>query len=286
MLRFANQSWRMSGSYCIVNGELRPADEPAVSLYDRSFSLGDGLFETLKVLGGKAVWLEEHLERMQNSANFAGMDFGQRQSCGQLCKLLIEQNRISNGFLRLTLSRGVSPTGRFHDLPEKTELIITGGNTKTDSGGLAAGFAPWPVNENDPSSFHKSTSRFSLVLASLEAKRAGYGELVFVNTKGELAEGIFSNLFWVKSGELFTPAGECGLLPGVTRAKVLQIASRLKIAVNLGHYGRESIEDADEIFFTNSMMGVRFCGALDGREIAHGEITGLFEKEIARLMER
>jgi branched-subunit amino acid aminotransferase/4-amino-4-deoxychorismate lyase len=185
----------------------------------------------------------------------------------------------------LTLSRGVSPTGRFHDLPVKTEFVITGGNTKTDSGGLTAGFASWPLNENDPSSFHKSTSRFSLVTASLEAKRAGYGELVFVNTKGELAEGIFSNLFWVKSGELFTPAGECGLLPGVTRAKVLQIAERLKIVVNLGHYGREAIEDADEIFFTNSMMGVRFCAALDGREIARGEISDSLEKEIARLME-
>ena len=276
----------MSGSYCVVNGELRPTGEPAVSPYDRSFSLGDGLFETLKVHGGKPVWLDEHLERMQNSANFSRMDFAQRESCIELCRLLIEQNQISYGFLRLTLSRGISPTGRFHDHPEKTELVITGGNTKTDSGGLTAGFASWPINENDPSSFHKSTSRFSLVIASLEAKRDGYSELVFVNTKGELAEGIFSNLFWVKSGELFTPADECGLLPGVTRAKVLQIADRQKVAVNVGRFGREAVEDADEIFFTNSMMGVRFCSSLDGREIAHGEISVLFEKEIARLMER
>lgn len=280
----ANPSWRMSGSYCIVNGELRPTDEPAVSPYDRSFSLGDGLFETLKVLGGKPVWLDEHLERMQNSADFARMDFGQRQSCRELCERLIAQNRISNGFLRLTLSRGRSPTGRFHDLPKKTELVITGGNTKKDASGLTAGFAPWPVNENDPSCFHKSTSRFTRVLAGMEAGRLGLDELVFVNTKGDLTEGIFSNVFWVKSGELFTPAVECGLLGGVTRAKVIRIADRLEIAVNLGRFGREAIEGADEIFFTSSTMGVRFCTALDGREIAHGEITGSFEKEIARLM--
>ena len=286
MRRFANQSWRMSGSYCIVNGELRPTNEPAVSPYDRSFSLGDGLFETLKVHGGKAVWLDEHLERMQNSANFARMEFRQRESCGQLCKLLIEQNRISSGFLRLTLSRGISPTGRFHDLPEKTELVITGANSKTDEGGLTAGFASWPLNENDPSSFHKSTSRFSLVMASLEAGRRGYSELVFVNTKGELAEGIFSNLFWVKSGALFTPTTECGLLPGVTRAKVLQIAERLKIVVNLGRYGREAIEDADEIFFTNSIGCVKECVKLNERELTTGEVTITLQKEIARLMER
>jgi len=275
----------MSGSYCIVNGELRPADEPAVSPYDRNFSLGDGLFETLKVLKGKPVWLDEHLERMQNSADFARMDFGQKNSCGELCDRLIEQNRISNGFLRLTLSRGRSPTGRFHDLPEKTALVITGGNIKTDAGGLSAGFAPWPVNENDPSSFHKSTSRFTRVLAGMEAGRLGLDELVFVNTKGELTEGIFSNVFWVKGGGLFTPALECGLLGGVTRAKVIRIAGRLEIAVNLGRFGRETLEDADEIFFTSSTMGVRFCAALHGREIAPGEITASLEKEAALLME-
>ena len=275
----------MSGSFCIVNGELRRADEPAVSPCDRSFSLGDGLFETLKVLNGRPVWLGEHLERLQQSADFARMDFGQKSSCGELCGLLIEQNRISNGFLRLTLSRGISTTGRFHDLPEKTELVITGGNMKTDAGGLSAGFAPWPVNENDPSSFHKSTSRFTRVLAGMEAGRLGLGELVFVNTKGELTEGIFSNVFWVKSGGLFTPARECGLLGGVTRAKVIRIADRLEITVNVGRFGREALEDADEIFFTNSTTGVRFCTALDGREIARGKITASLEKETARLME-
>lgn len=276
----------MSASYCIVNGELRRADEPAVSPYDRSFSLGDGLFETLKVLKGKPIWLDEHLERMQNSADFARMDFLQKSSCRELCGRLIEQNRISNGFLRLTLSRGISPTGRFHDIPEKTELVITGGNTKTDAGGIIAGFAPWPVNENDPSCFHKSSSRFSLVMASLEAKREGYGELIFLNTKGELTEGIFSNVFWVRGGELFTPAVDCGLLAGVTRAKVLNIADWLGIGVNIGRFGREEMEGADEIFFTSSMMGVRRCFALDGLEIARGKITGVLEKEIARLMER
>ncbi len=276
----------MSGSFCIVNGELRRADETVLSPCDRSFSLGDGLFETLKVLNGKPVWLDEHLERMQQSADFARMAFNQKSSCGELCDRLIGQNRISNGFLRLTLSRGISPTGRFHDLPEKTALVITGGNMKTDAGGMSAGFAPWPVNENDPSSFHKSTSRFTRVLAGMEADRLGLGELVFVNTKGELTEGIFSNLFWVKGGELFTPALECGLLGGVTRAKVIQVADRLEVTVSLGRFGRETMEDADEIFFTSSTMGVRFCAALDGREIAPGQITGLFEKEIASLMER
>lgn len=284
MRLYANLLWRMSGSYCIVNSELRPAGEPALSPYDRNFLLGDGLFETLKVHSGKAVWLEEHLERMQKSAGFARIGFEQRLSCPELCKLLIEQNRISSGFLRLTLSRGVSLSGRFNDIPEKSGLVITGGNAKTDAGGISAGYAPWPVNEKDPSCFHKSTSRFTSVLAGMEAGRLGYGELIFVNTKGELTESVFSNVFWVKGGELFTPAVECGLLSGVTRAKVIEIASRLEITVNVGRFALEAIEDADEIFFTNSVQCVRPCVKLNERELATGAVTITLQKEIMRLM--
>jgi branched-subunit amino acid aminotransferase/4-amino-4-deoxychorismate lyase len=276
----------MSGRYCIVNGRLRPADEPAVSPYDRNFSLGDGLFETLKVHGGKAVWLEEHLERMEKSAAFARINFVQKESCEELCELLIEKNGISGGFLRITLSRGRSPSGRFHDLPHDTELVITGGDTETGGGSISAGFAPWPVNENDPASFHKTTSRFSNVLAKLEAERLGVDDLLFVNTKGELTESIFSNVFWAVDGGLFTPAVECGLLAGITRAKVIHIAGRLGLTVNRGRFGRDALGDADEIFFTNSTGGVRPCHALDGNEIKTGEITRSLEKEIARLMEK
>ena len=277
---------RMSGNYCIVNGEVLPVGAPAVAAVDRSFSLGDGLFETIKVYAARAVWLDEHLDRLEKSARFARIGFPQRKACEEFCTRLIGQNRISNGFLRITLSRGVSPTGRFGDLPDKSTIAITGGNAKTDAGGISAGYALWPVNENDPSCFHKSTSRFSLVMASLEAERLGYGELVFVNTKGELTEGILSNIFWVKDGELFTPAAECGLLPGITRAKVIRIADRLEIVVTQGKFGAETLDDADEIFFTNSVQCVRPCVRLDERGLATGEVTKTVQKEIALLMEK
>lgn len=276
----------MSGNYCIVNGELLPAGAPAIPAVDRSFSLGDGLFETIKVRAARAVWLDEHLDRLEKSARFARIGFPQKSSCEQFCTRLIEQNRISTGFLRLTLSRGVSATGRFSDMPDKSTIVVTGGNAKTDADGISAGYALWPVNENDPSCFHKSTSRFSAVQAKLEADRFGYDELVFVNTKGELTEGILSNIFWVKDGKLFTPAAECGLLPGITRAKVIQIAGRLGVVVTQGKFAAETLDDADEIFFTNSVQCVSPCIRLDEREFVAGEVTKILQKEIALLIDR
>ena len=278
---------RMSGNYCIVNGELLPAGVPAVPAVDRSFTLGDGLFETIKVHGARAVWLDEHLERLQSSADFARIGFPQKKgSCERFCTRLIEQNRISNGFLRLTLSRGDSATGRFGDLPDKSTIAVTGANLGSTGGECSAAFAGWPVNERDPACFHKTTSRFSHVLAKLEAARRAVDEFVFVNTRGELTEGIFSNIFWVKDGKLFTPAAECGLLPGITRAKVIRIADRLEIAVTQGKFGADALDDADELFFTNSVQCVRPCVKLDERELAAGEVTKALQKEIALLVEK
>ena len=277
---------RMSGNYCIVNGEVLPAGAPAVPAVDRSFSLGDGLFETIKVHAARAVWLDEHLDRLEKSARFARIGFPQKKSCGEYCTRLIEQNRISNGFLRITLSRGDSATGRFGDFPDKSTIAVTGANTGPADGPCSAAFAGWPVNERDPACYHKTTSRFSTVLAKLEADRQAVDEIVFVNTRGELTEGILSNIFWVKDGELFTPAAECGLLPGITRAKVIRIVDRLEIMVTQGRFGAETLDEVDEIFFTNSVQCIRPCVMLDKRGLTAGEVTKTVQKEIAQLSER
>jgi len=211
----------MSGSYCAVNGEILDWDGRAISVKDRSFMLGDGLFETVRVIDGKPVWLEEHLQRMERSASFSGISFAPADACPSLCAELIDKNRVDDGFLRITLSRGSSPGGRFADFPSQSTLAVMAGVLQNEPDPARAGFAPWPVNEHDPACAHKSCSRFSHVLAHIFALRESLDELVFANSAGNIAEAVYSNVFWVKGCELYTPSLDCGVLPGITRMKLI-----------------------------------------------------------------
>ncbi|MEE8484426.1 MAG: aminotransferase class IV [Nitrospinota bacterium] len=275
----------MPYSHYIIDGKLLKAESPAnspfaISPNDRSFMLGDGLFETVKVLHGKAVWLEDHLERIESSASAFGIAFTQKKKIPALCDELIGKNAITDGFLRITVSRGAAATGRFSDMPGESALVIIGTNIEPDKKPAKAAFAPWPVNENDPAVFHKTTSRFSLVEAFRRAKTEGLDEFVFVNTKDEIAEGIFSNVFWLKGGTIFTPSEECGILPGIARAKVMERANDTGINVLSGRFSRKDIIDADEIFFTNSVIGVRPCAEFEGRGLKPGKIAPKIAQEL------
>jgi branched-subunit amino acid aminotransferase/4-amino-4-deoxychorismate lyase len=264
----------------VINGTLHPSAEAGIGATERSFSLGDGIFETIKVKNYFPVWFEEHLARMAGSANFAGIGFSRKEKLEKDCELLIEKNDIRNGFLRVTLSRGESENGAFADIPANDTLVIIGAPREDRSEPLKASFAPWPINELDPASAHKTTSRFSAVTAWREASAKGLDELVFQNSKGKLAESIFSNLFFVKDKTVKTPSLECGLLPGITREKVLEAAGRLGIKTEEGEFSSGDLRDADEIFFTNSLILVGACGEFDGKSFDAGKITGSLQREI------
>lgn len=255
----------MPENYCAVNGSIIEINTTPIAPTDRSFALGDGLFETIKVSDSKAVWLSEHIARLKQSATYADIHFENTGGIENQCDRLIEKNKITDGFIRITLSRGTSPTGRFYDHPAGSTLVIICGEHNDPGLPLKAAFAEWSVNESDPAIRHKTTSRFSAVIAAQSAKKRGLDEIIFTNTKGELTEGITSNIFWVKKKKLYTPAPECGLLEGITRAKVIDNAIRNGMELAEGRYQRDELLEADEIFFTNSVMGVRQCNEIEGK---------------------
>ncbi len=261
----------MPDGYCVVNGELLPLRTPAVPAVDRSFALGDGLFETIKVINDSPVWLSEHFCRLSASARFACIAEPDKNGIEQDCARLIEKSKIRDGFLRVTLSRGTSESGRFGDIPQKPNLVITGGKSAQADRPCRAGFASWAINETDPAVRHKTTSRFSSVVAFREARAKELDELIFFNTRGELAESIVSNIFFVKNGDVKTPSTDCGILPGITRAKVIEAAAGLSIPLEEGRFTKEEILSADEIFFTNSLSLITVCSELEGKIFQAGE---------------
>ena len=265
------------------NGKITERSSCAISPFDRSFMLGDGLFETLLVRGGVPVWLSEHYGRMKESAAFFGIAFPFAiDDVAEWAARLIEAEGVQYGFLRIALSRGTSQTGRFGDLPDDALMAIIAGAAppRVEMPRLAAAIAPWPVNERDPTARHKTASRIGAVLAKARAREMGVDELVFCNTQGAVAEGILSNIFWTKNQELHTPSAECGLLPGIARAKVLAAARKLGVKTNIGAYGIDAPRDAEEIFFTNALMVIARCAAFDGVAKEANCVTAALEKLI------
>lgn len=229
--------------------------------------LGDGLFETVLLRGGAPVWLPEHYARMRGSAAFFGIAFPFAfDDVAEWCARLIEAEGITHGFLRIALSRGTSATGRFGDLPDDARMMIIAGTAapRVEMPVVTAAIAPWPINERDPTVAHKTASRIGAVYAKARAREAGVDELLFCNTHGAVAEGIYSNIFWMNEQELYTPSVECGILPGIARAKVLDAARTLGIKTNIGAYGMDAPRDAEELFFTNSLTIISRCGAFNG----------------------
>ncbi len=267
------------------NGNQVKRQHGALSPFDRSFSLGDGIFETVKVVRGRPVWLDEHLERMERSALFARIVCGfTREEIGHQCAQLIAATGISDGFLRITLSRGDSALGSFYDLPKDGSLAIIAGKAAIRSAPAKAAFAPWRINEADPAVRHKTTSRFSAVIAAQTARDKGMDELVFLNTQGNLAEGIVSNLFWTKDGELFTPSPECGLLCGIARGKLIEACNALGIKLHTGAYSPETLLDADSLFFTNSIVIMRYCNEIEGEMKKKCTVVQSIEKAVIAVL--
>ncbi|MFO8006372.1 MAG: aminotransferase class IV [Candidatus Brocadiia bacterium] len=275
-----------------LNGRLVPREQARISPFDRGFLYGDGFFETTRICAGAPLFLERHLERLANSCRETG--FGGGPDAAALAigvKELIRANEVEEGYLRMTVSRG-RHQGRLTEL-ETTEPTVLAEARPMELPPLDA--APPPItlaradhrrNEASPVVRHKSLSYQGNVLALADGRRRGADEVYFLNSRGDLAEGAISNLFFVRDGTLCTPAVECGLLPGITRAVLLGLCAEEGIPLETGHYSEADLLTADEAFCTNSLRGMMPVASILGppdTEFTPGETTAVLRTAYAAL---
>lgn len=208
-------------AYC--NGCWMPLAEATVSTADRGFTLGDGLFETLLVLGGRPRLVEAHLARLQQGAQTLAIALPHTlDALADLLQEAVERNHLDTGSLRLTLTRGVASRGLWPaDLGQPTLVIVPGPGQPH--------FEPLSVvvarstcrNERSPLSRIKSLNYLDGILARREALERGAEEAVLLNTCGQLTEAAIANLFLQRDGEWLTPPLTDGVLPGVMRGQML-----------------------------------------------------------------
>lgn len=244
---------------------------------DRGLLLGDGLFETVLVLGGRAQHLDLHLGRMTRSAGALGIDPPDRlaQEIRTAAAALWDADgRPDRGALRITLTRGA---GRGLDPDPRSPAglwISSAALGARRSGPVRAVVVDAPrIDPRDPAAGHKTTSYLPRVLARREARRAGAEIALLRTVEGDVGEADAANLFVVLAGRVVTPALDRGVLPGVTRARCLEALARAGLPFEEGRVAPEDLADATEIVVTASLDGPRRA-LLHARE-DRGECAGL-----------
>ncbi len=260
-----------------LNGHMLPEGAAHLSALDRGFTLGDGVFETLRAVGGRLFRIDDHLARLQRSVATVGLVVP--EGCPMLSEAissLLAANQLEDALVRITVSRGVpAERGLLPPSSPSPALVIhatpfVGYPSERYQRGFTAAVAAIRRNESSPLSYIKSCNYLEAVLARIEAGRRGTDEAILLNTAGWLACGSSSNLFLVSRGALVTPSLDCGVLEGVTRREVLRRATAEGLEVLEQRLAPRDMFLAEEAFVTNTALGVMPLVAIDGRRVGRG----------------
>lgn len=257
-----------------INGEIVPKDKAMVSVFDRGFLYGDGVFETVKIYNGIPFMLDEHMERLiagLKTLRFKKLPAGIKVYASRV----IEANKVGNGILRIAVTRGEVEAGINPLACMEPTVVITAKEgipykDEAHSRGFRAIVAKIRKDQNSPLCRVKSANFLTHILAKGEATDAGVDEAVMLNYEGYLTEGTVSNLFLVKGNTLFTPSVESGILPGVTRRVVIELAGQMGLEVKQQEIRPEELYSADEAFLTNSLLEVMPLVEVDRQTISTG----------------
>lgn len=255
-----------------LNGRLWSADEARVPVFDRGFLLGDGLFETMRAYGGRVFRLREHLERLERSAARIGLPLP--SGLGEAVCETVAANRLAEAAVRLTASRGPGP-GLEPPEPAEPTVVIAVRPAPTPPASVRAGIAAGRVNEHAPTAGLKRLGYLDAIVELRAARASGYDDVLFLDTAGHLTEGAYSNLFVLVGGTLHTPPLSCGVLPGITRATVMEIARDLGQPASEEPLDPAILASAEEAFLTSSLREIVPLVAAGGRAVGRGAVGPL-----------
>ncbi len=246
-----------------LNGSLLPRSQARVSVYDHGFLYGYGLFETMRAYHGTIFLLERHLKRLMNSAEvirlssqLAGIDLG------KACVDTLRANGLEDARLRLTVSRGEVDSFPGSGTSATPTVLVTARNLSALNAriydrGFRVGVSSFRRYSQPPLSQLKTANYLTSILAKMEAEAAGLDEALLLNEHGALTEGSVSNVFFVNShSELITPSLESGILPGITREVVMELADTVGINITEGEVRLEDLGQFAEAFLTNSVVEI------------------------------
>jgi len=269
-----------------LNGRFVPEEQATVSVFDRSFLYGDGLFESMRVTRGKPFRWWQHMERLRQGGDFLGIKIP--YGCKALEKFaaeLIAQNQMPDALLRLTLSRGVGLRGYSPKGADKPTTVMTLHSLPPTARGWRLVTASRRLPADEPLAQFKTANKLAQVLARGEADAAGADEALLLNTDGFVVEGASCNLFWVQDGVVCTPPMTSGVLAGVTRAVVLELCQALALPVRETTVTPKALRKVEGVFLTLSSLGVIPAAEMDGTPLGQSPIVAKLQHAYGELLE-
>ena len=249
--------------YCYLNGEFVPEEEATVSVFDRGFLYGDGLFETMRVYRGQTFALGRHLDRLVRGASLLRLGLPDRTLLNRTIGLVIEKNQLWDALVRLAVTRGRGG----HPTVVITAREFTGHPAKWRLEGMRIAVCLGPIAPHPFLARVKSINRLPYIMARAQVSPDEADEVILTDGNRRLAEGTFTNLFTVRDGVLHTPSPETGVLPGVTRAIVLELAAEAGCTCEETVLPVTVLENADEVFLTSSGLEVCPVSTVNGRSL-------------------
>lgn len=253
-----------------VNGRLLDDPrEPVLPVTDHGFTVGDGVFEAMKVLHGQPFALTRHLDRLVRSAEGLGLPPVDLDDVRRGIAAVLDGQDLPLGRLRVTYTDGSAPMGSGRNPDEPTTLVVVADAMTPWPETTSAVTVPWPRNERGALAGLKTTSYAENVVALHRAKELGATEAIFANLAGHVCEGTGSNVFYVVDGELRTPTLGSGCLAGVTRALLLEWTDGREVDEEI-----EVLRKASEVLLVSTTRDVQGVHRLDDRELeAPGPVT-------------
>ena len=260
-----------------VNGKFVPKEEAKVSVFDHGFLYGDGVFEGIRAYNGKIFKLDEHIERLFDSARAICLTPPlSAQAMKDLCYEALQKNELKDAYLRVIFSRGEGDLGLNPYLCPKAGVVVIAGKIKLYppemyEKGMAVltsatpRIAPEALNPKI-----KSLNYLNNIMAKMEGLAQGMMETLMLNSHGYLAEATGDNIFLVRKGVVYTPPEEAGILLGITRQAVMELAVEAGYELVEKNLNRYDLFTADECFLTGSAAEIISVTKVDGRVIGHG----------------
>ncbi|MBF0555337.1 MAG: aminodeoxychorismate lyase [Nitrospirae bacterium] len=271
------------------SGELVSEADAKVSVFDRGFLYGDGVFETMRAYDGVVFRINEHIKRLRRSLGMIRLNLPlPDSSLHEAIYDTLSANDLTEAVVRLSVSRGTGPIGLSMSLCGQPTIVI-----------IARPFTPYPedyyingirvvtakIMRTPPGALNpmiKSLNFLNNIMAKAMADDAGAHEALMLNANGHLAECSVSNIFFVKEDILYTPSVKSGILDGVMRAQVLELACETGLGVAEGEFFPATLYRAHEVFVSNSTMEIMPVTAVDAVSYPVGGVTLRLMKAFCR----
>ena len=267
---FRGSLWPSLGAVQVfLNGRLVPEEQAVVSVFDRGFLYGDGIFETMRILNGKPFRWKQHWERFENGAAFLKIASPfSSEALRDFANRLVLENQMPDSLLRLTLSRGIGIRGYSPRAAERPEQTV----------GWRLIIAPVTLPEQEPLAQFKTCNKLPQIIARARADALGADEALLLNTDDCLVESSSGNLFWLEQEVVCTPPLASGVLPGVTRGVIFEICSGMGMAVREAKVRAPDFYQKSGVFLSLSSVGIAEGLSLDGKPLARSPIVEKLNK--------